>query len=236
MMANRVDELISYVMTVDSGFAPNPYFGLCTLACCKPKLRAGVGNRVMKAAGCDDVRRVPADVVRDMHIWVVGLAGRALTRYAYRGVVYAMQVMQVMDFATYFQKHPEKRPCQTGGVGPDDPCWHGDAIYTTNSPRTAVQLRSEHSYGDRENPATKMHDLGGRYVLLSDHFVHFGQRAPLTGLEARLDEGVGFSISRDTGLLRAFEGLLDGEWSDELSVAGKVIRSEVVSGGGRCRG
>ena len=35
-----------YVMTSDSGFAPNPFYGACTLACCKPKIRKGVANEI----------------------------------------------------------------------------------------------------------------------------------------------------------------------------------------------
>jgi Nucleotide modification associated domain 2 len=31
--------LYSYIVTHDTGFAPNPFFGFCTLACCKPGIR-----------------------------------------------------------------------------------------------------------------------------------------------------------------------------------------------------
>lgn len=31
--------IYSYVIEHDLGFAPNPFFGACTLACCKPKIR-----------------------------------------------------------------------------------------------------------------------------------------------------------------------------------------------------
>jgi hypothetical protein len=30
-----------YVVKHDGGFAPNPFHGFCTLACCKPKIRKG---------------------------------------------------------------------------------------------------------------------------------------------------------------------------------------------------
>ena len=36
--------LFTYVIVSDSGFAPNPYWGYCTLATCKPVIR-----RVAKA-------------------------------------------------------------------------------------------------------------------------------------------------------------------------------------------
>ena len=41
--------LHSYVVARDYGFAPNPFFGVCTLATCKPKIRsaAKLGDWVM---------------------------------------------------------------------------------------------------------------------------------------------------------------------------------------------
>ena len=32
-------KLYSYVMIYDTGFAPNPFWGYCTLATCKPGIR-----------------------------------------------------------------------------------------------------------------------------------------------------------------------------------------------------
>lgn len=39
-------KLFSYVVAREYGFAPNPFFGWCTLATCKPKIRvtAEVGD------------------------------------------------------------------------------------------------------------------------------------------------------------------------------------------------
>src|SRR5437867_3701177 len=34
-------KLYSYVVRHDHGFAPNPYWGYCTMACCKPGIRKG---------------------------------------------------------------------------------------------------------------------------------------------------------------------------------------------------
>ena len=34
-------KIYSYVIPRDFGFAPNPYFGYCTLATCKPRIRKG---------------------------------------------------------------------------------------------------------------------------------------------------------------------------------------------------
>lgn len=42
-------KLYRYVMTYDTGLAPNPYHGYCTLALCKPQIRrtAQVGDWIM---------------------------------------------------------------------------------------------------------------------------------------------------------------------------------------------
>jgi len=48
-MANCIDRLYLYTMTYDSGFAPNPFHGICTLACCKPGIRRGVAEQAAEA-------------------------------------------------------------------------------------------------------------------------------------------------------------------------------------------
>lgn len=46
---------LTYRLNHDLGFAPNPFFGWCTLACCMPKIRrsAKVGDIVVGMAGSD---------------------------------------------------------------------------------------------------------------------------------------------------------------------------------------
>lgn len=63
-------ELYSYVVAKDRGFAPNPYGGLCTLACCKPVIR--------RKAKCGD--------------WIVGLG--SVTRKADECIIYAMRITE----------------------------------------------------------------------------------------------------------------------------------------------
>ena len=43
-----INKLYAYVMTYDTGFAPNSFYGVCTLACCKPKIRSSVANSLGK--------------------------------------------------------------------------------------------------------------------------------------------------------------------------------------------
>ena len=42
-------KLHSYIVKIDDGFAPNPFYGFCTLATCKPNVRsvAQIGDWVL---------------------------------------------------------------------------------------------------------------------------------------------------------------------------------------------
>ena len=72
----REIRLYSYVVTHDTGFAPNPFLGHCTLANCKP-----------------DVRRTA-----QIGDWIVGLSPKA----SGNKIIYAMQVEEILSYAQYF--------------------------------------------------------------------------------------------------------------------------------------
>ena len=80
--------LYRYIMTHDTGFAPNPFHGYCTLATCKREIRrmAGVGD------------------------WVMGL-GSKLRDYDSR-LVFAMRVDETLTLEEYWQdrRFAEKKP------------------------------------------------------------------------------------------------------------------------------
>jgi hypothetical protein len=86
-----------------------------------------------------------------------------------------MQVTDVVDFETYYREHAERRP--TAG-DPSDPGYYGDATYSTGDPDTAEMLPCPHSNSDGSaNLGAMRIELGGRYVLLSDNFVHFAAKS-----------------------------------------------------------
>lgn len=151
--------LYSYVVTHDTGFSPNPFWGCCTLADCKPAIRrtAKIGD------------------------WVVGLSSKSDGNR----LIYAMQVEEIVQFDKYYRdscfaaKIPDY---STGKVV--HKC--GDNIYKPLSNGDFQQLHSMHSNGANENPETKAHDLGGKYVLISKIFYYFGSR-PL-GLPESLND------------------------------------------------
>lgn len=72
-------KLYSYVMVSDSGFAPNPSDGFCTLACCKPVIRRTVN-------------------VGD---WLIGTGSKGTV--GNDKLIYAMQISEKMGFNSYFQ-------------------------------------------------------------------------------------------------------------------------------------
>lgn len=146
----------SYVVRYDSGFAPNPFYGLCTLATCKPDIR--------KSASIND--------------WVVGSGSN--DRSVRRGghLVYAMRVSATLSFDEYnadqlFQK---KKPYRLGSR--KQSC--GDNIYFRDAKGGSwCQRDSFHSRptGQME-PKHILRDTGVDRVLISDDFVYFGGQGP----------------------------------------------------------
>jgi hypothetical protein len=84
----RADKkLYSYVVDHDTGYAPNPFGGLCTLACCKFRKGKTGRRNIVELAQIGD--------------WVVGIGG-ASKRSSGRGkIIYAMQVTKNIPFAEY---------------------------------------------------------------------------------------------------------------------------------------
>ncbi len=80
--------LFSYIVTDDYGFAPNPFYGVCTLATCKPEIR--------KEAS-----------VRD---WVIGTGSKRKCKQG--RLVYVMRVTETMTFNEYWKddRFQRKKP------------------------------------------------------------------------------------------------------------------------------
>ena len=125
--ANRIAcppvRLFVYVVVHDTGFAPNPFSGYCTLATCKPGIRrsARVGDWI---AGIGSVQR--------------GQEGK---------LVFAMRVAETMCFDEYWHdtRFVRKRPNRYGGA--EQRC--GDNIYHRD-PGTGhwIQVAGYHSHED----------------------------------------------------------------------------------------
>ena len=141
--------LFSYCIPIDGGAAPNPFWGLCTLAICKPRIRqkADIGDWVV---GTGSVNSPVGDV-----------SGK---------VVYAMRVTQKMTMEEYDgftrSKLPRKIPLMTST---DPHRRSGDSIYDFSASPPSLRP-SVHDEWCRSR------DLSGDYVLLSNHFFYFGNQ------------------------------------------------------------
>ncbi len=93
-MEKRQPNLFSYNMTSDSGFAPNPFGGICTLACDKPIIR--------KTANLGD--------------WIIGTSKSSTSKAR---LVYAMRVDRGLTFEMYwdFPEYECKKPGKNNGCG-----------------------------------------------------------------------------------------------------------------------
>jgi hypothetical protein len=143
-----------YAVSYDLGFAPNPFGGLCSLACCKPQIR----NRAL---------------VGD---WIVGLTGTKIPP-ALR-CVFGMVVTGDTTFDGYWTNpdFASRRPKRNGSPKK----LVGDNIYHRIAPDGGwLQEDSVHSLADGSQcPLNTSHDTRIERVLLSERFVYFGSAAP----------------------------------------------------------
>lgn len=142
-------KLYSYIVVHDTGFAPNPFWGFCTLATCKPVIR--------RTASTGD--------------WIVGLSPKEDGNR----IIYAMRIDEILPYAQYFTdaRFGNKKPNSRSDMVVFK-C--GDNIYEPLSPVGFHQLPSQHSRGSCENPSSKEHDLSGKNSLISKLFYYFGQK------------------------------------------------------------
>lgn len=138
--------LYTYCVRVDNGSAPNPFWGLCTLAICKPVIR-----RTAKKGD-----------------WVVGTGS---SKFGFENqVVYAMEVSDVMTLQEYDRYCQEELPVKIPDINSSDTRRKlGDCIYAYEEGR--MQQRA--GVHDEDNVAR---DLGGQNVLISKHFFYFGRK------------------------------------------------------------
>ncbi|MFM9912712.1 MAG: hypothetical protein ACKVN9_04185 [Methylophilaceae bacterium] len=144
--------LFSYVVARDYGFAPNPFFGTCTLATCKPDIRqfAAVGD------------------------WVVGLSSTKDRKIL--GLIYVMRVDEILTYDTYWHapRFENKKPSRSGSVKQ----LFGDNIYHRNAEDQWFQVDSHHSLADGSpNLRNINNDTKSEGVLISNRFAYWGSNA-----------------------------------------------------------
>lgn len=161
-----MSDVYFYAISYDLGFAPNPFGGMCSLACCKPDIRerARIGD------------------------WVVGLTGTKLPP-ALR-CVFGMTVTDIVTFDEYWinPAFTTRKPRRNGSPKK----LVGDNIYHRQAPGEAwLQEDSVHSRTDGSPcEINTAHDTRINRVLLSERFVYFGSEAPFLPDDIR--EAIGY--------------------------------------------
>lgn len=165
--------LYGYKMTHDTGFAPNPYHGVLTLATCKPRIRKYTKEGY----------------------WISGWTSNEVYDKDYnkhsftdssQKLIYLAKVSKVLGFKDYWEKYPLKRQPKKSmddGKGgfkscgnvlltkSDDISFCGDNIYEPDT-------KSNLGYKQHDNPhhgeKEKERDLSGEHVLVCEKFYYFG--------------------------------------------------------------
>jgi hypothetical protein len=213
-MTYKIDRLYSYIVSHDTGFSPNPFWGMCTLACCKPRIRQSVLKHLQDNP--------------DEHNWIIGLSPKNYELG--NDIIYIMQVDGAMTFPDYFEKHPEKRPDYSRS---DIVQRCGDNIYQPLNNGSFNQLRSTHSEHPQDdiqwspNLENMERDVSGKCVLCSKRFIYFGSEAiPLPPELFPLKIGRAHRCNFDRSVLDAF-GRFVGQFEKQLEkgvVLGKPHR------------
>lgn len=165
MLIEPNSSLYVYVISLDFGFAPNPFHGFCTLATCKPIIRKGakVGD------------------------WILGVGGSKLKKYGVQEkCMLLMKVTEKMNTQNYWEdsRFNRKKPARNGSLKQ----MNGDNIYHKNSEGEWIQEDSHHSREDGnpnyDNLNRDIKRNNSDYVLISDYFFYFGSKAVSVNLES----------------------------------------------------
>jgi Nucleotide modification associated domain 2 len=145
--------LFSYKMTHDTGFAPNPFHGLLTLANCKPCIR--------KYKIKDD--------------WIAGFTSQELNgdNVGEEKLVYLMKVIDKITYNEYWNNplYKLKKPNLSSSKTIDKT---GDNIYKPIKVNPKSNTDFKQVPNKNHNDEDKDHDLNGKFVLVSKCFYYFG--------------------------------------------------------------
>lgn len=193
----------SYAVARDYGFAPNPFYGYCTLATCKPIIR--------RVARVGDI--------------VLGTGARQLGKEGQ--LIYAMRISEAMSFDEYWadDRFQPKKPNLSGSVKKR----YGDNIYHQVGD-IWMQSNSHHSLHDGSpNPLNIDVDTGTNRVLISNCYSYFGRIAP--PLPDKFRNYHGINVCHKRGHKSRFPEELVAEIEDYFEGLGRGYLGEPTSWG-----
>jgi hypothetical protein len=192
------ESVFSYVVTHDSGFAPNPFGGFLSLATCKPKIRA--------SANVGD--------------WIVGTASAKLAE-ADR-VIYVAKITEVVPLELYGSegRFAIKRPQISGEA------WrrHGDNIYFKDRDGVWRQRRNPHHQAD--GMARDLGGQNALICPLFWYFGSLFPALP-DALRHMVKTGPGHKRLRDTQVATLLGDWLRG-WAPGIVTTERAIRDSAV--------
>lgn len=156
----------------DFGFAPNPFFEVCTLATCKPNIR--------RIASLTD--------------WIIGTGSAQRNRKGF--LVFAMRVTGTKTFNQYWAdaQFQRKKPNLLGSKKQA----FGDNIYFKNDADQWEQRDSHHSYSSgAPNPHNIHNDTQTDLVLFSTDYAYWGGSGPKIPQRLREYEGLDICAGRN---------------------------------------
>lgn len=145
--------IFSYKIPRDYGFAPNPFYGFCSLATCKPNIRKNA-------------------VIGD---WVLGFGATGNGAAVAGKLIFAMKVEKKITFNEYYygEEYQCKKPVLNGSLKQN----YGDNIYHFKNGNW-IQSDSHHSLKDGVvNLANLLKDTSADAVLISTKYWYFGKEA-----------------------------------------------------------
>lgn len=156
--------LYSYILRIDDGAAPNPFWGLCTLTICKPAIRrtARIGD------------------------WVIGTGSKnsklkdGRTYNLADSIVYAMKITDIQTLQEYDSFCNKKLKDKIPKWFAKD--WRkrmGDCIYDYSKGTDPTIRKGVH------NEKNKKKDLSGQHALISNYFYYFGEAARVIPTELK---------------------------------------------------
>ena len=190
-----------YKVKRDYGFAPNPFHGVCTLACCKPMIR--------KYAKLGD--------------WVIGAGSKEINLLG--KVIYAMVVEEDMTFDEYWNH--EDYQIKKAVLEGTKKMMYGDNIYHKDpASGNYLQENSHHSHEDgstnEKNLRQDTHDTDR--ILISRKYIYFGGDAkkPPNHIDSQCEKGFPRKKARHYKITRNHEVKLIKEWVSSLGWCGIV--------------
>lgn len=140
--------LFTYILRYDDGAAPNPFYGMCSLTICKPRIRS----------------------VAQIGDWIAGFGSQG-TQYAEK-LIYAMKVNEVVTLEKYDDlalfRWPHRIPKANSPFLVER---LGDCIYDYSKGPSPILRFSVHSKDEIDN------DLSGKSALISYEYFYFGNKA-----------------------------------------------------------